>query len=705
MRVDTLPPDYLERVYAGVLGKLIGVYLGRPFEGWTYRRILEELEPIEDYVHERLGVPLVVADDDVSGTFTFIRALEEHGPRADLSPQDVAKTWLNAIIERRTILWWGGNGVSTEHTAWLALKRGVKAPISGSIGLNGATVAEQIGAQIFIDGWALVAPGKPQLAARLARAAASVSHDGEAVHAAALLAAMEAEAFLTRDVGRLLKTGLSVVPADCLIAKVANDVRAWRGEFSDWRDARAAIEARYGYDRFPGNCHVVPNHALIHLALNYADGDFGRALTIVNTSGWDTDCNSGNVGCLFAIMLGLDGLDAGRDWRGPLADRALISSADGGYAVNDAVRLAYEIANSGRALAQAAPIEPPKGGAQFHFSLPGSVQGFGAICDSDGAELSVAHGRIDGVPALSLSLEGLEPGEAAAAMTPVFTPPDVVKMRTYDLQASPRLYPGQRIAARLIGDKPNRGAIAARLRVNVYGRDDRLEPIDGPAVDVAPGEAREIEWTAPDLEGRPIQAVGVALSARDERAEGRLWLDRLGWGGAPDVRFRRPAAPGEFWRRAFVNAASGFDSPPGAAFRLSQDRDLGLLITGARDWKDYRVSAAIVVHLGSSAGLVARARGLRRHYALVLARDGFLRLVKTRDDAKTVLAQAPMPWKLDIAYRLTFEVVGRRLVGLVDGLERLSATDETPEAFESGGAGLLIADGALSTEEIAVTPV
>jgi len=28
----TLPHDYIERTYAGVLGKLIGVYLGRPFE-------------------------------------------------------------------------------------------------------------------------------------------------------------------------------------------------------------------------------------------------------------------------------------------------------------------------------------------------------------------------------------------------------------------------------------------------------------------------------------------------------------------------------------------------------------------------------------------------------------------------------------------------------------------------------------------------
>jgi len=41
-----IPIDYEERVYAGVLGKIIGVYLGRPFEGWTYERITHELGEI-----------------------------------------------------------------------------------------------------------------------------------------------------------------------------------------------------------------------------------------------------------------------------------------------------------------------------------------------------------------------------------------------------------------------------------------------------------------------------------------------------------------------------------------------------------------------------------------------------------------------------------------------------------------------------------
>lgn len=52
-----LPSDYESRVYAGVLGKLIGVYLGRPFEGWTYQKIMQELGPVQYYVHENFNRP------------------------------------------------------------------------------------------------------------------------------------------------------------------------------------------------------------------------------------------------------------------------------------------------------------------------------------------------------------------------------------------------------------------------------------------------------------------------------------------------------------------------------------------------------------------------------------------------------------------------------------------------------------------------
>lgn len=90
--------------------------------------------------------------------------MPDNGNDPNLTPQQIGNTWLNYIVERRTILWWAGVGNSTEHTAYVRLKSGVPAPASGSIALNGKTVAEQIGSQIFIDGWGMIAPGDPELA-------------------------------------------------------------------------------------------------------------------------------------------------------------------------------------------------------------------------------------------------------------------------------------------------------------------------------------------------------------------------------------------------------------------------------------------------------------------------------------------------------------------------------------------------------------
>ncbi len=44
-----LSQDYAERVYAGVFGKMIGVYLGRPIEGWSHERIRAKLGEIWYY--------------------------------------------------------------------------------------------------------------------------------------------------------------------------------------------------------------------------------------------------------------------------------------------------------------------------------------------------------------------------------------------------------------------------------------------------------------------------------------------------------------------------------------------------------------------------------------------------------------------------------------------------------------------------------
>ena len=63
--------------------------------------------------------------------------------------------------------------------------------------------------------------------------------------------------------------------------RLVDDVRDWRATEPDWRATRLRIVERYGYDRFGGNVHVVPNHALVHLGLLYGNDDFQRALMII----------------------------------------------------------------------------------------------------------------------------------------------------------------------------------------------------------------------------------------------------------------------------------------------------------------------------------------------------------------------------------------------------------------------------------------
>ncbi len=722
-----IPNDYLERVYAGVLGKIIGVYLGRPFEGWPYEAITQRLGDINYYVHDKLNVPLIVTDDDISGTFTFIRALEDYGFDRDLSPAQIGQTWLNYLIEEQTVLWWGGMGNSTEHTAYLRLKHGYEPPHSGSVELNGKVVAEQIGAQIFIDGWALVAPGDPEYAADLAYRAGSVSHGGEAVYGAQCLAAMEAQAFVEADINKLIDTGQSVIPKDSVIYAMIDDIREWRAKEPDWRRGRELLAERYGYHIYGGNCHMVPNHGLMIFSLLYGDDDFQRTLMIVNTSGWDTDCNSGNIGCLMGIKDGLAGLSTGPDYRGPVADRMYIPTADGGNAITDAVSQTVRLVNAGRALHGLDSIAP-KGGARYHFDLPGAVQGF--MCDDavdsrDVVKVSnvcAPELSAEGERLLALDYAGLAPGRVGRVQTAVFVPSAEVNAHFekggYALMASPTLYPGQTIWARVLADGDNDSAVNVSLIIQHYNRDDGLTQLAGPTRSMAAGDAVELEWQVPDLEGYPIAQAGLQISGSDG-ASGRIYLDALCWHGTPNVTLKRPhphdmtrwdrRMKGIMWKRAWVN---GLDAARGRmvfldfypeTYRLIQNEGRGLLMQGCRDWTDYEVSASLTPHMCKAGGLGARVQGMKRHYAL-LCDEQETRLVSTLEGQDTVLAAASGGWTMGEQHELSLKVEGNSLAGYLNGALVVKAEDPAAR-FAGGGIALVCEEGRIACDEVAVRPI
>nr|MBA3414789.1 ADP-ribosylglycohydrolase family protein [Chloroflexia bacterium] len=549
-----------------------------------------------------------------------------------------------------------------------------------------------------IDGWGMVCPGDPEKAADFARRAASVSHDGEAIYGAQVVAAMEAQAFLESDINRLLDTAVGLIPADSTIRRLIDDVRGWHAAEPDWRQTREKIAANYGYDKYVGACHMVPNHALIVHALLHGEDDFRRSLTIVNTCGWDTDCNSGNVGCLLGIKNGLAGIDGSPyDWRGPVADRLYLATADGGRAISDALRETYEVVNIGRALAGEAPVAP-KGGARFHFSLPGSVQGFRA--EGDGAKL--ANVERGGERALELSFAATTAGASARAATPTFIPEEAIAMPGYTLLASPTLYPGQDVSARLMAGTGNPASVACRLFLRFYGDDDKLETVTGPEATLAPGAATELAWRVPDTAGNPIAEIGLEATAGAAGPVSVL-LDRLAWSGAAEATFARPAGGGAMWRRAWVDGVDLWQARWPQTYRIVQNEGCALISQGTADWVDYRAEATVSVPLASEAGIAVRVGGQRRWYGLLLGADGTARLVKT-SDGRRVLAEAPFPLTFDRPYALALEVAGDRLRGAIDGKRLFNVADiESP--LPGGGVGLVVADGCLISEAVSVRQV
>ena len=337
--------EYLETTYASWLGKIIGIRLGAPVEGWAHEKIKEKYPVMDDYP---VDYGIFAADDDSNGPLFFVRALLE---KEKIEAEDIGNCFLNYIQEYSGFFWWGGVGVSTEHTAYENLKKGIKAPLSGSIITNGRTIAEQIGGQIFIDCWAYVAGYDPYLAKKLAIKAASVSHDGNGIQGAIFVATAITLAYQRDDIYQVLDEALSFLDKRMEYYKVAKDIISYYQRHKEnWTDCFEYIRANYGYERYPGTCHIIPNSALMIMAMCYGENNFSKTLCILNEAGWDTDCNCGNVGSIMGALKGLKGID--EKWIVPINDVVNASSAIGSLniqTVSDSARmftdLAYKLKN------------------------------------------------------------------------------------------------------------------------------------------------------------------------------------------------------------------------------------------------------------------------------------------------------------------------------------------------------------------------
>lgn len=669
--------NFIDKLYAGFLGMNVGIRLGAPVEPipWDFDRIASVYGEITGYLKNYRNF---AADDDVNGPVYFLRGLTDHGVNKEMTAEQIGRAWLNYTRNGIGMFWWGGYGVSCEHTAYQNLKDGIPAPVSGSIEQNGIVLAEQIGGQIFIDTWGFIWPGNPAKAAEYAVKASSVSHDGNGLHGAAFIAACIAQAFVSDSLEDILDAGLDRIPRDSTYAAVVKAVREFhRNNPDDFRSCMRYLIDTWGYDKYPGACHIIPNAGVCVLALLYGNGDFNRTVEIAAMCGWDTDCNAGNVGSIAGVLCGPDGIK--KSYREPVNDVIITSGISGYLNIMDVPTYIKDLADIAcRLKGEELPeeiIRPADGNLLFDFELPGATHG---IRLSNEIRFMKRHSKeraYSGTGSLEIIIDRILPEDRCRVYYKPFYRREDFDDERYKPVFSPTVYSGQKVSMQLYPELWLEGAIHIKPYIRTAMRKEfkYLEEIplnkDG---------WNRIEFTVPDTDGDQLAELGFVIFTPPEtksRVFGRLFLDDFTVSGDADYTVDMSIQACEFAQITpfSLNQCRG-ELKDGKLFAASEKECQ--VFTGNYYAKDIIVEADILSLAGAHKGLILRGMGAECGYLLGFGGSGEAEICRMNYGRK-VLAKAAFDWSQGTTYRLTAVAKGPELTLSIDGNEILRTEDST----------------------------
>lgn len=679
------PDQILQKIYAGFIGKAIGVRLGAPVEPtiWSYERIHNTYGEVTQYLRDFKNF---AADDDTNGPVYFIRALRDYG--LDCTAEDVGKTWLNYAAEEHGMYWWGGFGVSTEHTAYRNLRAGIPAPHSGSIATNGTTVAEQIGGQIFIDSWGWVNPANPQKAADMSAMAASVAHDGDGLNGARFCAAAISAAFTATSIDEIVETAMATIDPNSTYARVCRAViDFFKANPDDWRACRDMLTADWGYDRYPGVCHIIPNAGVTIMSILYGKGDLPRTAEIATMAGWDTDCNAGNAGAIVGTFQGLQ-----PDWdkyRKPINDFLVASGIVGSINIVDIPSFARELTVLALQLAGRDSDIPAvwledmtRRGLRFDFDLPGAThgfrtEGFNQITLKGTPERHTETSR----GALEIQLDRLERGQGGRVFWKPFYRRTDFDDERYRPMFTPVVDAGQTVSFKLWLNPWNGDG---NLRVAPYVRRTMSGAIEETGAWHVPSSEGWQDYSFAVPEGvEAIDEIGISIEYFGRlKYLGRLFLADFKIEGAGHTVIE-PATEVQEWgalTRFTFNRGHWTKQNGRIHGHTSGDADMW---TGHYYARNVTVSADMQRLAGASQLLTARVQGTGRFYAAGF--EGNQVVILKEEFGSITLASAPFKVETGRSYQLAFSVEGDNLSLSVDGQHLIEARDS---AYAYGMSGI-----------------
>ena len=717
--------QYINKVYSGWMGKMIGVRHGANIEGWTYEQIKNVYGKIDGYIADYKNF---AADDDINGPVFFQRALDDFICSDEISCVDMGKTWLNYIPYPELthgFLWFGGYGISTEQTALENMINGIMPPQSGSKELNGTAVAEQIGGQIFSDCWGFIAPDNPALAANLSEKMASVSHDGNAVFGGIFVAAAVSLAFRLKSIVEIIQESLLMIPADCEYRLMSEDVISFykMDNNKNWENCFHYIQEKYGYDKYPGVCHVIPNAAVVVMSLLYSGGDFSKGINIAIMAGWDTDCNAGNAGAVLGVLVGMDGID--RKWTEPINDFVCNSSVIGSLNIMDLPWIATYTSRLGFNMAGIALPEEWKWVFErkminCHFEYPRSTH----TIHSDSEEnTNILLSNSDqkayrGKRSLKISVDSFGAGKSCTLYLKTHYSSKDFSDNRYNPAFSPVFYPGGLFSAHFYVEKDQiREKESLNIKPWVQSSTGQIQY--GECCKIVPDSWNCISMTA-SSEFSCIEKIGfevLSSAGYFTGIEGYNWpvtffMDEFIFSDEADLTVDSSTVSLDYWT-PLHKTISQFTKNRGnwtiedslIMGSYTSKEHYASLITGNYYWNDYSFNAGIIPLSGGSHGITFRMRGAMMGYLFCLDNtDGEKAILLKNDFGFTSLKEVPFPWESGNEYKLGVILNGNVIKVLINDRELFSYKDlENP--WLSGCIGFSVARGRIGINTYSIKTV
>jgi hypothetical protein len=339
--------EYQDRIQGIWTAQIAAVLMGFQFE-----HKVASTEWVDRYPKSYDCAPV---DDDWYYEMCAIRGFEKYG--IGMTIAQLGEQW-----KENSCGSWGSS-----EQARLLLARGLKAPDTGHPRYNKLWFT--IGPQFSADVYGALAPGRPNLAAKLARQFGHINGYAEAVDGAVFVAGMVSLGFVERDTREIVRNAARLIHPNSPYRKCLEMIISMAEAGKSAQDIADAIEDRWHIE-YPATNNAVPNGGLVALGLWFGGGDFLQTVNIIYRSAdfTDADCNAANAAAVIAAMHGMKCLPA--NLVEPLHDR-IIGSETGGVKLTPPVDekisyLAQRTAQIGLKLlaANGASVGPD------HFSLP-----------------------------------------------------------------------------------------------------------------------------------------------------------------------------------------------------------------------------------------------------------------------------------------------------------------------------------------------